>query len=60
MVKEAGLPSQCSWMSTLGSVEHQLRDLLPTLSPCVVVVGKVVALPAAWNMLRQQPGEMAQ
>jgi siroheme synthase len=59
-VREAGLPSQASWVCTLGSVQQELGDKLGTLSPCVVVVGKVVALPAAWNMLRQQPGAAAQ
>jgi siroheme synthase len=60
VIKQAGLPSQSSWVSTLGSVEQHLHDLLTTLSPCVVVVGKVVALPAAWSMLSQQPGDRSQ
>jgi siroheme synthase len=50
VIKEAGLPSQASWTSTLGSVTQQLQDLMPTLSPCVIVVGQVVGLPAAWSM----------
>lgn len=52
VVREAGLPSQASWVCTLGSVQQELGDKLHTLSPCVVVVGKVVALPVAWSMLR--------
>lgn len=54
VVKEAGLPSQASWMCTLGSVQQELAPIMSSLSPCVVVVGQVVGLPAAWSMLQTQ------
>jgi len=54
IIKEAGLSSQMSWVSCLGRLEADLGELLPSLSPCVVVVGQVVGLPAKWRELRQQ------
>jgi siroheme synthase len=54
VVKEAGLPSQGSLMCTLGSIQQELGPLMSRLSPCVVVVGQVVGLPAAWSMLQTQ------
>jgi siroheme synthase len=52
VVKEAGLASQQSWFSTLGAIASDLQGI--KLSPCVLVVGRVAGLPAAWAGLMQQ------
>ncbi|KAF6262537.1 tetrapyrrole methylase [Scenedesmus sp. NREL 46B-D3] len=47
VVKEAGTAAQTAWFSTLASVEQDTQPGAP-LSPCIIVVGRVAGLPAAW------------
>lgn len=52
MIKSAGTADQQVWYSTLSSVVSDTRDGTP-LSPCVVVVGEVAALPQAWRQVQE-------
>jgi siroheme synthase len=43
VVREAGLPSQRVWRTSLASAEHDTATAEGGLSPCVVIIGRVVA-----------------
>jgi siroheme synthase len=47
VIKEAGTAAQAIWTSTLARVEQDTQPGVP-LSPCIIVVGRIAALPAAW------------
>lgn len=53
VIKHAGSAQQQVWCSTLSEVEADSRAGAP-LSPCVIVVGKVAALPASWQQLQEE------
>lgn len=53
VVKGAGTAEQAVWFSTLASVVDDTSSSGP-LSPCVIVVGAVAGLPAAWAAQQQQ------
>ncbi|KAF8073036.1 cobA [Scenedesmus sp. PABB004] len=55
LVKAAGTPAQRCWFSTLARLERDTAPGAP-LSPCVIVVGKVAGLPAAWAAAAPPPG----
>jgi siroheme synthase len=54
VIREASLPSQATWFSTLSTVDADMSAVTVPLSPCVVVVGQVVGLPATWQAVREQ------
>ncbi|WIA09267.1 hypothetical protein OEZ85_008675 [Tetradesmus obliquus] len=47
VVKAAGTAAQATWFSTLAHVQQDTKPGAP-LSPCIIVVGRVAGLPAAW------------
>jgi siroheme synthase len=46
VIRDAGGAEQQHWQATLASVVEATAGV--TLSPCIVVVGRVAALPAVW------------
>jgi len=48
VVKEAGVAGQQVWYSLLSKVQEDTAAGAP-LSPCVIIVGQVAALPAVWH-----------
>eukprot|EP00879_Flechtneria_rotunda_P028855 GHRR01031087.1.p1 GENE.GHRR01031087.1~~GHRR01031087.1.p1 ORF type:complete len:294 (+),score=97.03 GHRR01031087.1:483-1364(+) len=53
VVRQAGTESQTAWFSTLQDIVKDTEAAGP-LSPCVIVIGQVAGLPAAWQGLRLQ------
>ena len=51
IIRAAGTPEQRVWHSSLGGVLDATAGA-GALSPCVVIIGRVAALPAQW---RTQP-----
>jgi hypothetical protein len=43
IIRSAGLPQQAEWLAELGTIVDATKDA-GSLSPCVMIVGKVVSL----------------